>query len=81
MEAHFLSLFGQKTHPEVRQALCLRIAKFISRAVLQEHKVYQCDVLESSANMQPTSIRLSKEVFPGWLILFCLFSPALCKTN
>lgn len=31
--------------------LCLEIAKFISRAVLQEHKVHQCVVLESSANM------------------------------
>jgi len=53
----------------------------ISRAVLQEHKFYQCDVLESSSNMQPASIMLSKEVFPGWLVLFCPFSPALYKTN
>lgn len=61
--------------------LRLQIAKFISRAVSQEHKVCQCVVLESSANMQPTSIMLSKGVFPGWLTLFCPFSSALYKTN
>lgn len=82
VEAHSLSLFDWKTHLEVRQVvlLCLHIAKFISRAVFQEHKVCQWVAVESFSTIQPTSIVLSKAVFPGWLILFCLVSPALYKT-